>query len=71
MDIQEKITCIANGFNFYMIVTDTGKTYSWGENYLGQLGNSRLKSMRNLKEPCEVELSDKRIGNSFLFKAHS
>jgi len=67
VDIKEKITCIASGHNFYMVVTDNGKTYGWGLNEYGQTGNFRLK---RFLEPSEVELPGKIIGNSFLFKTH-
>jgi len=71
MDIKEKITCIGCGFDFYIIITDNGKTYSWGSNCFGQLGNSRLEITDVfLKELCEVELPGKTIGNLLLFKAH-
>jgi len=64
IDIKEKITCISCGIDFYMIVTDNGKIYSWGSNYHGQLGNSRSKSTHDfVKELCEVELSGETIGN--------
>jgi len=67
MDTKEKITCIACGYDFYMIVTDNGKTYSWGTNWCSQLGNSRLESTYDYtKVLCEVELSGKTIGNLFL-----
>jgi len=67
MDIEEKITCISCGFNFYIIITDNGKIYSWGSNYSGQLGNSRLKFTDDyLNELCEVKLPGKTIGNMFL-----
>jgi len=72
MDIKEKITCIGCGSDFYTIITDNGKTYSWGENWSSQLGNFRLKFTHDyLKELCEVELSGKTIGNLFLFKTYS
>jgi len=72
MDIKEKITCIGCGHNFYMIITDNGKTYSWGSNCYGQLGNPRLEFRHDfLEELCEVELSGKTIGNLFLFKVQS
>jgi len=63
IDTKEKITSIGCGNDFYMMITDNGKTYSWGLNWAGQLGNSRLESMDVLKEPCEVELSGKTIGD--------
>jgi len=72
MDIKEKITCIGCGFDFYMIITDNGKTYSWGSNFYGQLGNSRLEFTDDfLNEVCEVQLPGKTIGNLFLFETHS
>jgi len=74
MDIKEEITCIACGFNFYIIINDNGKMYSWGLNNFGQLGNSRVParcySYDFLSELCEVELPDK-TGNLFLFITHS
>jgi len=80
MDIKEKITCIGCGYDFYMIVTDNGKTYSWGSNCHGQLGKPRLESTSDflnestsdfLNELCEVEISGKTIGNLFFFITHS
>jgi len=59
-----------------VVVTDNGKTYSWGENFYGQLGQrwSETKgsecttSQHFTVQPWEVtELSGKTIGNSFPF----
>jgi len=72
MDIKEKITCISCGYKFYTIITDNGKTYSWGLNKFNQLGTSKIKTTyKFLKEICEVELSSKTIGNLFFLKTHS
>jgi len=58
------------------MVTDNDKTYSWGENFDGQLGqgwsiNSECTTSQYFTvQPGEVtKLSGKTIGNSFLFKA--
>jgi len=69
VDIKEKITCIASGHNFYMVVTDNGKTYGWGLNEYGQTGDFTRSAMK-CREPREVKLPGKIIGNSFLFKTH-
>jgi len=52
-----------------MIVTDIGKAYGWGLNTRPlKLGNIILEN--SFLETIEFELPGKKIGNSFLFKAH-
>jgi len=66
---REKITCIGCDFNFYTIITNNGKTYSWSSNCHDQLSNPRLESTGDfLKELCEIELSDKTTDICFSSK---
>ncbi|KYQ47065.1 RCC1 and BTB domain-containing protein 1 [Trachymyrmex zeteki] len=60
MDIKEKIKSIGCGSDFYLIVTNNDKTYSWGLNKIDDLGMPRQLCFQ--KELCEVTtLSGKTI----------
>jgi len=66
MDIKEKIIGIACRNNFYVcIVTNNGEVYDWDAKYMDSRDMRRSDDI----EPRKViELSDKRVGNLFLFK---
>jgi len=66
MKFEKKVICVSCGRNFFVVITDDHKVYTWGLNDKGQLGNSTCTD-KFIEELHEVKFIDSKIGNLFIF----